>query len=344
MDGSCSVGKQGYWLAAATLLCACDNGLTALPVVGIGGEPAVVNPALWQWKECGRAVLEQAEGEPARPLVSIDVSPDGERAVTTTGKSVLGWKLAESFSESSIEWQVDAAAAYNARYSSDGTLVAVSGDDPQLLTAQGAFVFRPPVLANASAPCGMQTLALSADGRWLAHSGHPGVTVFELATFAQAIQVPSRDCIVAVSFSPDSQYLMTSVPELYQVGDWTRLWPAELGSHGSQYVNGVSFTPLGREVIVSTCAVGFEDGSPFYCSGRWFTIGGRLEATVNGLPSAWLDFAADGDWTVAAHTAFYQQRERFGAIGNEFVSTKFAPHGDIIAGTMAGSLARLCRN
>jgi hypothetical protein len=62
------------------------------------------------------------------------------------------------------------------------------------------------------------------------------------------------------------------------------------------------------------------------------------------MPSAWPDFAANGDWVVAGNRSFYQQVEKLGPIGTDLISTTYAPNGDIIAGTADGSLVRLCRN
>lgn len=288
----------------------------------------------------GRSML--IAGGHNKPVLSVAVSPDGTQLVTTTGETLLGWSNVAGFK---VAWSADAGLELNARYSADGSLIAVSSDKPQVLSADGATVFRPEIAPITSGCKSVQTLAFSPDGRWVARSGLGTTDIFEQGTWNHVTQLESKGCFVSAAFSPDSRYLMTSIPELFETDGWTQVWDTDVVVDGAPNAYDVAFLPHGREFISSACAFGRNEAPYTLCFDRLFSVGGRLVERLNGLGS-WPSFAADGDWIIAANTAMYRRTWRpevFFATPNVTAST-FTPDGDIIAGTQDGSLLRLCRS
>lgn len=289
--------------------------------------------------------LLHAVGGHTHPVWSVAVSPDGAHAVTTTGETLLSWKLADSMAESRVDWAADAGHEYNARYSEDGTLVAVSGDEPELFTVDGTSVFRPETLPNQDCKT-IQTLAMSPDGRWIARSGFGTIDVFERGSFNLVTQLEVKGCIVSASFSPDSRYLMTSVPELYETDSWTRVWTNELVVEGTPNAYGLTFLPGGREVVSSACAFGTYPGEPhaIVCQARRYSVGGRYTGRMEGL-LAWPSTHPNG-WLISGNTAMFRDVWMSDALPWEVSASTFIPgaDGDILAGTRDGALVRFCRN
>lgn len=312
-----------------------------------GKRIGFVKPTL-DGKEATAIAIEAASGRflhtvggHTHPVLSVAVSPDGAHALTTTGETLLSWKLASPMELSSLEWTADAGHEYNARYSSDGKLVAVSGDKPVVLGADGKLVFRPEPLPSADCNS-IESLAFSPDGRWVARSAFGTVDVFEQATWTQVKRIPAKGCVVSASFSPDSRFLMTSVPEMYETEGWTQAWTSDVVVEGSPIAYSVTFLPSGREAISSGCSFGtlYRSTTPIRCSAHLFTVGGRDLGWL--ALSSWPSVAAGGDWIIGGDMAMIRRNGLPGFLPTTISASTFAPNGDIIAGMYDGQVHRFC--
>lgn len=279
------------------------------------------------------------------PVLSVAVSPDGNQAVTTTGETLLGWSL--DHDRIAVAWAANAGRELNARYSADGSLIAVSSDEPKVLTAEGAPVFQPAPVPPSACKV-VQTLAFSPDGRWLVRVAFGTIEVFEQGTWNKVAELKSQTCLSSATFSPDSHYLMTSVPELYETETWTQVWTTDVNTEGAPNAYNVAFFPSGREAISSACAFELPNRSLIECFVRTFSAGGRPTGRLDGL-SAWPSFSPETeDWLIGAGVILFRRVPRPDALvplpSDQLSASAFMPNGDILAGTPNGSLLRLCRN
>ncbi len=298
----------------------------------------------------GKAI--RAFGGMISAAVAISVSPDGTRFATTSGQSLLSWRIAEPFNASVPEWTGDTGThqagreAYS-QYSPDGSLLAVSGTERGVFRADG----QPVLVGLALAPpesqhgCSFSHFAFSKDGRWLAGGGGDfAVDVLDAQTLTPVARLPSSSCNAAAAFSPDGAFLATSAAEIYRVQDWSRVTPDKLNpaTVRDAALDGAVFMPDGRELLVSRCPVGQITNSS--CSLDLWTAGGRAEGISLQLQGSRPDFSPEGDWLVAgggvmalATQLLWQPLASVGAAA-------FLPNGDIIASSADGSINRLCRS
>jgi WD40 repeat protein len=99
-------------------------------------------------------------------------------------------------------------------------------------------------------PSGLQTLALSSDGRWLAMGASRVVQVWDVAA-ARLIHT-LNDCSAPVVFSPDGQWLATSSRQhyhLWRTGSWVE--GPDLGRHRSGIGGLLAFSPDGDLLAVA---------------------------------------------------------------------------------------------
>lgn len=290
----------------------------------------------------------RAVGGHRAPVIDLAVAPDGEHVVTSGREHVIGWRVAEPFADTHPEWAKAAPTALRVRYSPDGALITVSGNDRELLSADGRELFRPLSQSPEPPQCAYMGFAISPDGRWLAGtSGVRQVDVFDLATHEPLVSLPTSGCNGNVTFSPDGEFLMTSVPELYSTRDWTRLWPTASAADAA-FTDGVAFMPDAREALVSRCWLNEGDrgdhGLVLHCSHQVYTTGGRFVRTLPVLNGAWPSFSADGDIIAFGAQTLSRPFDRATPLDPAITSAAFAPNGDLIAGDASGALLRLCRN
>lgn len=322
------------------------RGFEATALSNDGKRIGFVKPTL-DGKEATAIAIEAASGRflhavggHTHPVLSVAVSPDGSHVLTTTGETLLSWKLDSQMDRSRVEWAADAGNEYNARYSPDGKLVAVSSDKPAVLGADGLPVFRPEPLPPARCNS-IESLTFSPDGRWVARSAFGTVDIFEQSSWKLVKQLAVKGCIVSASFSPDSRYLMTSVPEMYETESWTQLWTSQLEVDGAPNASSVTFLPSGREAISSACSFGTLNAIPILCIARLFSVGGREVQRLDGL-SSWPSIASSDDWIIGGGEAMFRYSVLPRILPSNISASAFAPSGDIIAGTYDGQLLRLC--
>jgi WD40 repeat protein len=298
-------------------------------------------------------VVEVESGVPVRAVgghgtrvLSLAVAPDGAHAVTSSGTHVMGWRIAEPFSNTRLEWDQYVTSKLLVRYATDGSMITASGNGRELYSSDGRLLFRPTEPVSLTESCVYMGFALSPDNRWVAGPGiERQVDVFDVQTHELVARLPTSSCGTA-TFSADGAFLMTSVPELYSTRDWSRVWPAELGKDVTGSMAGVVVVPNGREAIVSRCSLTAFDAQHLglSCSHDVYTVGGRLAGTLLPLNSAWPDFTDGGDWIVSGWQVLYRPTKTWSPIGVNLTVTAFAPNGDIIAGADDGALVRLCRH
>jgi hypothetical protein len=293
----------------------------------------------------------RAVGGHARSVFAIAVSRDGQQLATTAGHEVLGWRIAEPFERSQLAWASAQPFFTRLRYSNDGSILVASGQARGLYGPTGISLLNPSAPPPAQRSCSNLGFAIAPDGRWAAGlNGKSEIEVFDMANGALTATLATSRCNVGASFSADSTLLVTSVPELYSMHDFTRSWPTELGEavYTSSWED-VTFTPGGREVIVSKCHInGFglsqSDATPLLmrCGNQRYTIGGRAGVSLSGLKGSWFDFSADGEWIISSGSALNLATGSSAYVANDITSSAFMPNGDVLAGTSDGSLVRLC--
>jgi hypothetical protein len=288
--------------------------------------------------ESGR-VLRVEGGNTRDAMTSLAVAPDGQHVVTSTTNGVLGWRIAEPFAESRPEWATGAVTAMQVRYSPDGSLITVSGQDRVLLSADGHSLFRP-TLPAAEKVCWSAGFGVSPDNRWLAGTSTAGhLDVFDLATLQPVVSQLSGRCNDNVAFSRTGEFMLTSAIELYSTREWNRL--SQTDTEPRQFIAGAAFMPGEREAIVSDCALGNNGKVALYCRHDVYTAGGRF---VQRLPlnADWPDFAADGDLILSGPNMLRRSSGKVTVLHPEITASAFAPNGDVIAGSTDGALIRLC--
>jgi dipeptidyl aminopeptidase/acylaminoacyl peptidase len=142
--------------------------------------------------------------------------------------------------------------------SPDGEWMALADrrDRFALRRARDGEVFARWELPGRDYPC----VRFSADGAYLAVTGHAGVEVREVVTGAVADNVPGA--AVSVAFDPTGRLLVVA----QATGDvivWDRYAGAILAKHDAPIaVESVTFTPDGRRVALTAASTGADDDEP----------------------------------------------------------------------------------
>lgn len=294
----------------------------------------------------------RAVGGYARSVVAIAVSRDGKQVAASAGRETLGWRIAEPFERSQLAWASGSQFFTRLRYSHDGSILAASGQARSLYGPTGISLLNPSTPPPAERSCSNLGFAISPDGRFAAGpNGMSEVEVFDMAKGTLAATLATSRCNVSASFSADSALLVTSVPELYSIHDFTRSWPTELAEEAvTGFWDDVTFAPGGREVILSKCsldAFGQSENNVtplvVHCRNHQrYTVGGRAGASLSGLIGSWIDVSADGDRLISSGTALHLPTGTLAPVADDITTSAFMPNGDVLAGTGDGSLVRLC--
>ena len=169
---------------------------------------------------------------------------------------------------------------------------------------------------------------------------------------APGTSVPSARCNGRAAFNADETLMATTGPELYRIGDWTRLWPATISAPSVQNKSpfgDVQFLPGGRELLVSSC------GTTEVFGGDLFNCSYALHAADSGqklreLPVLTAHKAAvspEGHWIVSGATLQHLPTGTLRNLELDAVPARlsiFAPNGDIIADMPDNTLVRYCRS
>jgi hypothetical protein len=322
------------------------------PGQGQGGQAGREDAAksIRSWEECGSFSVAAAVNKPFPPRVfGLAVSPGSEWLVATTADNAFAWRVEQDFAKSTLAWTFDTGLEIYPEFSSDGALVAISGDGRavfDIASGQPVLSLAPP--PGVIAGCWTAFFGFSRNGEWVAGTGYDySVQVFTVVTQALVATLPSGSCTSAAAFSPDGGLMATGVPELYRTSDWTRVWPRTVAREpevdGLSTVDSVSFTPDGERLIVSRCH-GDKLGRPDGCQNRLFSVatGGLVEPALpfgGSRPS----FSADGLWLLAGGEVYNLATRELRHLG-AYSAAAFASNGDIFVGSTDGVVNRLCAN
>ncbi|MEO8214606.1 MAG: hypothetical protein ABI560_15495, partial [Myxococcales bacterium] len=303
-------------------------------------------------------------GQPLRqgnrgPITHLALSVDGSLLVSNVGGlAAFGIKLAPSFDQSRVIWDVRTDVNLVVDISPDSQLVAIGGDGRALFSAvDGRHLWNsPPPPADISVDlCLPERLRFSPKRTWVAGNTYERtLDVFAVGDATPALPWTSvvhlSSFCDAVVFSRDERFMATSGGAFYQTAPtadgWRKLWSVSVPAaprYGVFYDgmgSDISFSPDETQLLISSCN-GNERCTTRLVSVQAATVLQNLPALDAPHPS----FSPDGSWIVAGgsllHLASGDVRPLDPAV--KTTVALFTPEGDIIAGS-DDVLTRYCRN
>jgi hypothetical protein len=276
------------------------------------------------------------------PIYDVDVTSDG-RYLASHGRWALAWELAADFSRSRAVFQgVAADISWYAAIAPSGSAMAISGDNVALSSAEGVHHLSGPFGDCASSA----RWAFSPTEPWVAGSHYSSsVQVYDTRTFELVTTLPTANCGGAVAFSPDGSRLVTASLELFETQGWTRRWgeprPPGFGFGFGEAESGVAFSADGRELVVSAECASHNDACRVT---RYRESDGSKIAEVAGLEGERVRYSPEGHWLVSKGQLLHVPTGAMHRYAEDVEVAAFTPQGDLVAGTVQGSLVRFCRN
>ncbi len=208
----------------------------------------------WEWHYLKR--LRYGSPRPlahSGPVKSLSVSPDGKLLAAASGDKFYIWDARSGRAVLSLPAHSQAAIACHARFSPDGQQLAIVAAGQ--LTLWDTTTWKPVrVLASQEKrKCGC--LAFSPNGQFLAvayRSTGPAVGIWDLATGQERLQLPGRNDVDALAFSPDGNRLASDSAEHLQVWDvQTGQIVRRIAMDGGLLLRDAAFSPDGRYLAVA---------------------------------------------------------------------------------------------
>jgi WD40 repeat protein/tRNA A-37 threonylcarbamoyl transferase component Bud32 len=251
----------------------------------------------------GMSLWDMSEGRQIRGLpmtvpsngafAAAAFNPRGSEFVTGSASGTYRWAIVKDPPEIRVEQSTDLGLDWrrgNIDFTGDGSVIAVCGDDHASLMRRDRPGDR--VLLNHK---GINTVALSPDGRWAATASFPTfstVKVWEARTGRFLTDLPTPRA--QLKFTPDSQWLVTGYGTEYRfwkVGSWSPGLIIPM-VHRTESTAAFDFTGDGRTLaIAQSChTVEFLDPAT-----------GRKRATLASSNAGFvqsLRFSNDGRWFV----------------------------------------------
>ncbi len=215
--------------------------------------------------DAGTGQLKQVLQYPA-PLLSVAFSPDGTRLATGTGPGdnaspgrVVIWEMPTG--KEQFELSLGTSENFPSEdfprvtFSPDGTRVAAAAEFVGLAIVWDLNTHRE--LARFHQATGVEGVAFSPDGKWLAASGTDQTgNIYDLASGAQLYSLTgSASSVLTVAFSPDGTRLATGSDRgIASVWDLTPTWellyiPAL--AKDSLGVSRMAFSPDGKHIVAN---------------------------------------------------------------------------------------------
>ena len=231
---------------------------------------------------------------------SVMFEPSGRGFITSGESGLKRWPVEYQQTDQSVLLRIGPAGRFDLAGSSRRACLSLDGRTLAILHSDRVHVLDVPTWREKVELRGSSRegyVALSPDGKWGAtgfwEAGKPN-QIWDLQTGSLVLELPDEQC--TVTFSPDSQWLVTSTPSechFWQVGSWKRLHSIPRGG-AAELTGSVAFTPDGRMVAIAHTRRSVR----LVNTGTWQELA-TLEAPDPGVLSD-LKFSPDGALLAAA--------------------------------------------
>lgn len=322
----------------------CASGRATLFDVEAKGVSAVLGPPV---------LSDPTRGEGTSDLA---ISRDGTLLVQNiVGASAFGIRLAPSFGDSRVIWDMWVELNLSVDVSGDGRLAAIGGDGRAIYDGRDGHevwtALPPPSDVSVTDFCLLDRLRFSPKATFLAGSDYS----HKLQIFPMASAEPWRPLVElpgscdAPAFSRDERLMATSAAALYRTGaspsDWTLAWSSPLPTQASASgyaASDVAFSPDETQLLVSRCTL--QDA----CVTTLLNAAtGAVSRQLTELDGPHPAFSPEGSWIVAGNKLLHLASGEVRTLGAGASATNpalFTPEGDVIASSADGALTRFCRS